>query len=158
MAFDWKDFIAEPGEEAFRAAADAWTWFVPEPWTPIFSSALGDIFLKKKSGEVFWLDCGGGRIECVADNERAFADMLGTELTEEWFLPGLIEKLRQSGKVLAPGKCYSFTILPVFAEGKYVPENMFVCAAKSHFMLTGDIHRQIRDTPNGSKVTIKIVP
>ncbi len=158
MALGLNDLLVQPGDEAIRAAAKAWEWRLPEPWKPVVCSAIGDIFLKKGNDEVWWLDCGRNMLERIADNEQIFSTLLDADHTEAWFLPPLVEALRQSGKILSARQCYSFTILPIFAEGKYESQNMHVLPAQAHYCLTADLHRQIRDMPDGAKIELKIVP
>ncbi len=47
--------------------------------------------------------------------------------------------------------------LSVFREGSYEPENRFALSALEHLAVTADLHNQIRDSPDGVQVRIKIV-
>ena len=88
---------------------------------------------------------------------QEFQRLLGTECADHWFLPSLIEKLRRADKILAPGQCYTFVRLPIFAEGTYTIENLNPVPAKEHFGLTGELHKQIRHLKDGDKVRLRIV-
>ncbi|QND60945.1 hypothetical protein [Mesorhizobium huakuii] len=61
------------------------------------------------------------------------------------------------GKKPKAGECYDFTILPVFAEGKFDVENMFVIPVTEQFIGMADLHRQLNELPDTSKVRIKVV-
>ena len=120
-------------------------------------SAFGDVFLLRADG-VAWLNTGTGHVELIAAKEDDFRAALGGEQASDWFLPPLIEALQSQGKRLAPGECYSHLTFPIFAEGKYIPENFKAVPAAAHFAFAGDLHRQIQNLPDGSKVEIKIAP
>ena len=70
-------------------------------------------------------------------------------------MPALVERLHAAGKVPAPGACYTFVTLPIFAEGTYEVENLHPVPAKSHFGFTGHVHRQIHELPDGAKVQLR---
>src|SRR5262249_18073796 len=97
---------------------------------------------------------GTAELTKVAERREEFVKLLGTDIMMDWFLPPLIEELREAGKVLGEGQCYSFVALPIFKEGKYSVENLFQVDAREHYGLTGSVHKQIRDLPDGSKVRI----
>jgi Domain of unknown function (DUF1851) len=69
----------------------------------------------------------------------------------------LIEKLIKAGKMLGPGRCYTYATLPIFREGAYTVENLNPVDAREHFGLTGYIHKQVSQIPDGATVRVKIV-
>lgn len=158
MSITWRDiaFELEPG--IAREAANAWSWLVPEPWTPIVCSMVAGIFLESPKGQVHWLDTGTALVEQVAQSRGHFEETIRSspDLVDEWFLPSLVERLHAVGKKPEEGECYGFTILPVFAEGKYDTDNMFVLPIKEQLVDLADIHRQINGLPDGSSVQLKV--
>ena len=78
------------------------------------------------------------------------------ERADEFFLPPLIGKLIAAGKVLQPGQCYTYVTLPIFKEGSYTVENLVPMSMKEHFELTGKMHGQLQDLPDGATVKINI--
>lgn len=158
MSITWQDiaFQLEPGIAG--ETGKAWSWLVPEPWEPIVCSMVAGVFLEKLNGEVHWLDTGTGLVEHVASTRVEFEELIRTspDLVDEWFLPHLVERLHAAGKRPAVGECYGFTILPIFAEGKYDPDNMFVVPIKEQLVGMADIHRQLTDVPDGASVQVKI--
>jgi hypothetical protein len=157
-SIDWSDLTFHPDRDTTAEAAAACAWLIPEAWTPVVCSVMGDIFLEKAAGGVFWLDCGSGALERVADDADQFRTLADAGRGEEWFLSGLVDALRANGKTLGPGQCYSFSILPVFAEGSYAPDNIYVVSAREHFGVAGKVHEQIRNRSDGEKVDINVVP
>lgn len=152
----WSEITVTPTAEAVSELREAWSWFLGADWRPMLFSAVGDVFLQLPSGTVWWLSTATGSLEQVAESEAEFISKLAGEQVNEWFLPGLVESLRSSGKQLLPGQCYSYTTLPVFAEGSFSAENMFPLDAKEHFGVTGHIMKQIQALPDGSKVSIRV--
>lgn len=159
MSVKWRDIAFQLEPDIAREAVHAWAWLVPEPWTPVICSMVAGIFLEKPDGEVHWLDTSTGLIEKVADTREAFDEIVRSspDLVEEWFLPGLVERLHAAEKRPAIGECYGFTILPAFVEGKYEVENMFVLPVREQFVAIADLHRQLGKLPDGAAVQVKVV-
>lgn len=163
MAIGWADLAFSLDEDLAKEAAEAWYWLVPEPWRPLLCSVFGGLFLEKQRGGVFWLECGTGMIEKVADSAQDFEAFMGAErdqrwheTIDEWFLPPLVEQLQEAGKRLLPGQCYGATILPIFEGGAYTVGNMFVVPTREWLTLTASLHFQMKDVPDGGKVEIKV--
>lgn len=119
-------------------------------------SAIGDVFLQVAAGTVWWLSTATGDLEQVAESRQHFAELLGTQSADEWFLPGLVDVLRSQGKILADDQCYTYVILPIFSEGSFSAENMYPVSAAEHFALSGRMHESIRQLPDGAQVRISI--
>jgi hypothetical protein len=132
-----------------------WTWLTGEK-SVVALTKSGDALLTDKSGHLYFLDVGGGTLEYKTDNYQDFFDKkLSYELTEELLLPVVVDKLEQHGIVLKPGQVYSYTLLPIIG-GTYDEKNMFAVDLYEHYNLTGDIHFQLKDTPDGTYVEIKV--
>ena len=149
--------VITPDNEAIDELKQAWSWLLPEHYQPILFTALGDMFFQVPSGDVHWLNTGTGEVTQVAANLSEFERHLETDLAVDWLLPDLIEQLVAAGKVLQPGQCYGFTILPIFREGTYTIDNLRPMSAKEHFVITGGLHKAIQDVPDGAKVQFKQV-
>lgn len=161
----WSEIAFVPDAEMADEAGRAWQWLIPGPWQPLVSSMFGGLFLEQATGGVFWLETGTGEIERVAASAREFNDFLASERdaawqerVDEWFLPGFVQALHDAGKKPASGQCYGFTILPIFAEGRYEIDNVFILSAHEWLSFTGFMHEQIRDVPDGGKVVLKVTP
>lgn len=140
------------------AALDAlrvhWGWLLGDRWTPLRASALGDVFVRLPAGTVWWLCTASGTLEQVAESPAQFDERLGTERTDEWFLPGLVDALRAQGKVPGAGQCYTFDVFPVFSGGAFSAENMRPVAAAAHFAASGRLHARVRRLPEGTPVQV----
>lgn len=159
MSVTWQDIAFELEPDIARETAKAWSWLVPEPWEPIVCSMVAGVFLEMPIGEVLWLDTGTGLLKPVASSRGQFEETVRSspDLVDEWFLPPLVERLQAAGKKPEAGECYGFTILPVFAEGKYDVENMFVVPVQEQFVGLADVHRQLGELPDDAAVQVKVV-
>jgi hypothetical protein len=144
LAIAWTDLTLRPDAAVIDALREHWAWML--------GSVIGDVFVEMASGDVWWLSTATGSLEQVATSKDQFIDLLNTEQINEWFLPGLVEALRDHGKVLASGQIYSFKVFPVFAEGAFSVENMHVVTAEGHFAVSGGLHESIRQLPDGQRV------
>ena len=115
--------------------------------------------MEKPDGAVHWLDTGTGLVDKVASSRAHFEETMRTspDLVDEGFLPPVIERLHAAGKKAGAGECYGFAILPVFAEGKYEVDNMFVIPIAEQFVGMADVHRQLSELPDGASVEVKVV-
>ena len=158
MSITWRDIAFQLEPDIASEAAKAWSWLVPEPWEPIICSMVGGVFLETPSSGVLWLDTGTGLVEPVAQSRAHFEEIVRSSqhLVDDWFLPPLVERLQAAGKKPNEGECYGFTILPVFAEGKYDTDNMFVLPVREQLVGMADIHRQLNGLPDGSSVQVKV--
>lgn len=158
MSITWQDIAFQLEPDIARETRKAWSWLVPEPWEPIVCSMVAGVFLEKPNGEVHWLDSGTGLVEQVASTRFQFDGLIASspDLVDEWFLPPLVERLHAADKRPAAGECYGFTILPIFAEGKYDTVNMLVVSVKEQLVGMADIHRQLNNLPDGATVQIKV--
>lgn len=159
MAVAWNDMAFQMEPSLALAVAQAWSWLIAEPWSPLVCSMVGGVFLEKPDGAVHWLDTGTGLVEEVARSRPIFEETVSTspDLVDEWFLPPVIERLHAAGKKAGAGECYGFVILPVFAEGKYEADNMFVIPVAEQFVGTATVHRQLSQLPDGASVQMKVV-
>jgi len=158
MSVGWQDIAFQIEAPLAQEAMAAWSWLFPEQWTPLICSMVGGIFLQARNGLVHWLDTGTGLIEQVSSSKEQFEATIrsNSPLVEEWFLPSLVERLHDAGKRASAGQCYAFTVLPVFAEGKYEPENMFVVPVSEQLVGIAGVHKQLSTLPDGSSVRIEV--
>jgi hypothetical protein len=158
MGVGWSKLVCCSDEAAVAVLRRAWAWLIPEPWTPLLVSILGDVFLAQKPKGVLWLNTGIGEISWVAEDIEQFEAALGTASANNWFMPELVARLHQAGKIPGPGQCYTYAVFPVFAEGKYDVANLNVVPVSEHFGLSGDLHARISRLPDGQKIRIVIGP
>jgi hypothetical protein len=154
MTITWKDLTVPFDYIDPTRLLKSWDWLIGTDKTPILMSSIGDLFLVDNNGIYFWLNSGEGIIEKVAENKPEFEEKLtNKELVDQWFLTELVSEIKQMGLELTKNKLYGFKTLPVFG-GDYIAENFELIDIVVHFELSGLIHKQIKDLPDGTKVKI----
>ena len=115
------------------------------------------MFLAEASGRVLWLDTGTGQLHQIASSVAEFQQLRQQpEHADQWFIPQLVGDLISSGVRLSAGQCYSYKKPPILG-GEIEPANFEPTDLSVHFRVLGQIHRQVKDLPPGSKITnIKI--
>lgn len=157
MSVSWSDLHFSPNTQAIHTLATAWQWRLPNGFTPVLFSILGDMFFQEAGAEVYWLNTGTGGVTQVANSVEHFQEQLGTAIADEWFMPYLVGQLHAAGKIPTADQCYTYVTLPIFAEGNYDVENLNPVPASEHFGLTGHLLAQIRELKDGDQVDINIV-
>jgi hypothetical protein len=151
MEINLDDLIVDFQSEMSESLTDDWTWLIGTDKKVILISIIGDMFLANQNGSIFWLDVGQGKVEMVADDQTEFERKLtDVEQVNEWFMIDLSSQLL-SGMKLKPGELYSYKQLPILG-GDYVTENFEPTSMAVHFSFAGQIHNQIKDLPEGTRV------
>lgn len=156
MEITWEDLKIDTTSIDFQSLVESWVWLIGTNKRPILISSIGDLFLSDNDDNCFWLNVGEGTIEKISSSIEEFKSKLNDEeQVNEWFLPELVAQIKLSGLELCYKKLFSYKKLPVLG-GEYIPENFELFDVEVHFGLNGDIHRQIKDLPDGTKVNFKI--
>ncbi len=136
----------------------SWRWKVGGDSRIVALTRSGDAFVERLDGHVWWLDTGAGTFEEVAASRGEFEEMMADpDAASRLFLGQVVDAFIQANGAFPSGKCLGFTQLPVLG-GTYTLENRWLSPAVEHFDLTGDLHRQMRDLPDGAQVKMRIVP
>ena len=155
MKITWNDLKVNFNHIDQNRLTESWDWLIGTDKKPILMSSIGDLFLEDKNGICYWLNVGEGILEKVANDTKEFKTKLeDNEQVDEWFLIGLVAKLKESGLELTDKHLYGYKKLPVLG-GEYEPENFELTDIEVHFELSGQIQKQIKDLPDGTKVNIK---
>lgn len=153
MEITWNDLTINFTHIDINRLIESWYWLIGNDKKPILISSIGDLFLEDQNG-IYWLNVGEGIIEKVAENETEFKTKLNdNEIVNEWFLLELVAELKRTGLLLTEKKLYGYKTLPILG-GEYTPENFELIDVEVHFELSGEIHKQIKDLPDGTKVNI----
>lgn len=153
MPITMNDLTISPQGIDFETLLDAWTWAMPEPLRPVLLTAMGDAFAQGASGAVYFVDMVEGDIRLVADDGASFQSLLRDNgfVTDHMF-PGRIVQLRQAGKTLGPQQVYSHKQLLALGGDDDV-DNIESTDASVHISIHGQVHRQIKDLPEGTPIS-----
>ena len=135
-----------------RLLAD-WRWLCPGAYTLIARNAFGDLFLINSDGKVIWLQVAIGQITEIADSKSQFLDLLEHNSNREiWLAENDAKCASEMG--LKPGltQCIGFKIPVVFSESGDAPDNAYVADLYEQVSFLGDLHRQITNAPDGTKI------
>jgi hypothetical protein len=159
MTITWEDLTVKFDENVSDRLIHDWTWLIGTDKTPIMVSSVGDLFLRDTTERVYWLNTGDGTLTEVADGIEKFKEKLqDQDAVSDWFLVDLISALKTEGKKLQTGQVYSYKKLIVLG-GDYSPENFEPTDIEVHFSFAGQIHRQVKDLPAGTKInSVKFTP
>jgi hypothetical protein len=142
--FDWPTLLKD------------WAWLVPHSFTLWMMNRFGDLFIVLDDGSVHMLDLGAGSLKRLAESRDDFASRIDEDGNANiWLMIPLVDQLVAAGKTLNQGECYTFRIPPVLG-GDYTVENSAVISISEHYSFCASIHEQIKDVPDGTKVTITV--
>ena len=155
MKFTREDLIIDFSHIDHDRLLESWDWLIGRDKTPILMTIIGDLFFSDEQGNCYWLDVGRGTFEKVTNSIDEFNEKLANiEQVDEWFLLDLVEKIKKSGLTLSKNKLFGYKKLPIIG-GEYEPGNFELTDIEVHFELSGQIHKQIKDLPDGTKIRIK---
>ena len=154
---DWALLTREMGEEEIDPLQKEWGWLINASYRPLIVSIFGDPFFESSSG-IYWLNTVTGKLTKVAQNKENFLKEMNKDTTDKECLHVSLAK-RLEKKIGTPSneKCYSYVVLPIFKEGNYGDDNFIVLSLKEHLGVTGSIHKQIKDLPDGEVVKMRVV-
>jgi hypothetical protein len=124
MDFEMQNLIVDIQNIDPEDICSCWQWRLQGQKGIILISKLGDMFMQGEDDCIYWLQTDSGDLTKVADSIEHFEHLLSfDENLDNWFLPGLVERLVQSGKVLKQTEVYSYKVLPVIG-GEYSIDNI----------------------------------
>lgn len=146
------DAIRQFSAEQYARALESWQWLELDGKAALCASPFGDVFLEDGDG-VWWLDAVEGVLTRPwASREEWAAALSSVEGQDEYLLAGLGLAAEESGLTLGPDEVYGFSVPPKLG-GAFDPGNIEVIDFVVSLNLAGQIHRQIRDLPEGTKIT-----
>lgn len=147
-----KDLTVDFSHLKKSSLIEEWIWLIGVDKTPLIVSKIGDLFLRDGNDKFYWLNVGDGILDCIAHSANEFEALLNNnEKLDEWFLPELINQLHKNGDELSNGEVYSFKKLPVLG-GEFEINNFESTDISVHFSVSGQIHEQIKDLPDGASI------
>lgn len=131
-----------------------WQWLIGEEGLPILITASGDAFIQDPfSLEISFLDVIAGDLRKVAISGDEFKTLLSEpEFVKSHFGVEMISDLMNSDINLESSQVYSFKIPPVLGGAQSI-DNVGPTDIEVHFSLAGQIHKRVRDLPEGTPVS-----
>jgi hypothetical protein len=148
------DYLIEQKGHDWSSILADWAWLLPSGLTVWIVNRFGDIVFVPEDGSIWFLDVGAGSVKQLATSREDFSAQVDVgDNADNWLLISLTDKCVAAGLVLQPGQCYTFKIAPVFG-GKYAIENIEVGDLVLNYSLLAQLHRQIKDLPDGTQVNL----
>jgi hypothetical protein len=136
-----------------------WKWLAPGEFSLLAVNAFGDLFLQDAGGIVHRLDVTSGTISVIATSAVKFREAAkDADKKKDWFLEELAKQAAGQGCSPKKGQCVGGKIPFVLTQSANVPDNMYVADLYEYVSFMGDLHSQIRNTPDGGRVRIKVQP
>ena len=152
MEINWAELKMDLSKINLKILLESWEWLIGKDKKIILISTIGDAFLEDSNGICYWLNVGEGIFEKVAENITEFETKLtDNEIVEDWFLVELVAELKKSGIELTENNIYSYKTFPILG-GEYLPENFEITDIEVHFEISGQIYKQVKDLPVGTKI------
>ena len=149
---DIHDYFIDQNGKDWQELLSGWLDALPSSFTVWLVNRFGDIFAVFDDGSVHMLDVGACVIRRVADSRDHFADLLDADdNANNWLLIELVDDCVAAGLTLAPDQCYSFKVPPILG-GNYMVENVAPTDLSVHYSILGDIYRQTKDLPDGTRI------
>ena len=148
------DYLIDQQDHDWSGILADWAWLLPSDLTVWMVNRFGDLIFVPEDGTVQFLDISGGSVRQLAQSREDFFTQVDLgDNADNWLLISLTDKCVAAGLTLGPGQCYTFKIAPVFG-GKYVLDNVEVCDSVVNYSLLAQIHKQIKDLPDGAQVKL----
>ncbi len=130
-----------------------WQWLIGSDRAPVLVTAMGNAFVQDTgTGAIALLDAGTGKLTDIADSFEAFqAALSDADFVGEHFLLDDWVGLRDAGKTLAPGQVFGYATPPVLGGG-FDLDNLVATDIAVHFSISGQVHRQVKDLPEGASI------
>lgn len=156
MVFTLEDLTKDIDKVDVNEILSCWQWLLPDILGVAMITCLGDLFLQRKDGAIYWLQTDCGDLTKVAESLEEFNEFLYDEdKLDNWLLPSLVERLIKADKVLKENEVYSYIKPPVIG-GEYSIDNILATEMNAHFSFSGQIFKQLKNLPDGTKVSIKL--
>ena len=135
-----------------------WDDLLPTELTVWFANRFGEPFLVFEDGSVHRLDVDGGVIERLAESRDAFAARIDEgDNADEWLRISDVDAAVSAGLTLSPGRCYTYLPPFVLDDGDPKRRPCVLPLIEAHGVLA-DIHRQLRDVPDGAPIVLREGP
>lgn len=151
---DLNDYLIDQSGHDWSAILSEWHWLLPSDLTVWMVNKFGDVIFVPDDRAVYLLDIGGGTTQQLANSRDDFCEQVDLDdNANNWLLISLTDQCVDAGLRLEPGQCYGFKIPPVLG-GEYAVDNIEIRDLAVNSSLLAQIHLQIKDLPDGSKVNL----
>ncbi len=153
---DINDYLIDQAGKDWGQLLSDWIVLFPEDFTVWMVNRFGDVFAIFDDDSVHMLDVGAGTLTRMADSQDDFCQQIGMgDNANNWLMIPLVDACVAAGMRLGPDQCYSFKTPPVLG-GQYDTGNSEPMDLAVHYSFLADIHRQIKDLPDGTQIKLVV--
>lgn len=140
-----------------QAIRDSWSWVGVDPAEVVGTTAFGNLMIKDVQGR-YWRLCPEGLYcEVIAQTREGLDEVSRDQaFLHDWYLQPMVEQAEAALGALTPGRVYHFVISPVLG-GEYAIDNVRELDHVEQIRFCGDLAREIKDLPDGARVTLRVV-
>lgn len=134
---------------------DDWSWALPQPLRIVAINPFGNVVVSCVDGHL-WRVCPEElqTVELAAGED--FNGLLAdTDFREDWEFAEPAAAAAAALGPLAIGQCYGFKVWPVLGGG-YDEGNYVIKLLEEWLSASGQVGRQVKDMPDGTRVEIKV--
>ena len=144
--------LIEQNQKEIFEALESWDWLDFEGKKSFITTAFGDVLFESAEG-IYFLDSIGGTLEKITNTKHELESILNTIDGQDHFLmAGLVVSARDEGLILKNGECCDFNVSPSL-NGPLDLNNVPIMSFKVSLHVSGQIHKQIKDLPVGTKIS-----
>jgi hypothetical protein len=136
---------------------ESWGWIGLDPVEVVGENDFGNLIVKDSEGQYWRLSPEDSSCQVVASNRREL-DALSTdqEFLHDWYMRALVDLAREKCGPLPEEKKYCLKI-PGLLGGEYGGDNLAISPLVELVRISGEIAKQTKDIPDGTKIKLKVV-
>ena len=136
---------------------EAWGWIGMDPHELVGTNAFGNVIVRDRVG-AYWRICPEDlSCEVIAPTDEKYQALCGDpEFIEDWEMTALVVLAQKKLGLLPADQSYCLK-LPAPLGGEYDVENFGLVPTAELIRFSGDLARQMRESPDGAKINIQIV-
>lgn len=133
-----------------------WAWALNDPTQVLMVNAFGNVLVTCHDGTLWRVIPEELTARKIRDDKNYLAAFEDEQFREDWLFEGVTDAAGAALGPLGEGQCYAFKTWPIMG-GPFTPDNMYVATTTEWLGVSGEVGRQIKDLPNGAKITLDIV-
>jgi hypothetical protein len=150
------DYLIDHEGKDWRVLLSGWAELLPSSFNVWLVNRVGDVFAELDDGSIHLLDIEAGTFKRIAGNREHFANEIETgQNANNWLLIPLVDRCVAAGLVLGADQCYAYKMPPILG-GEYAVGNVATVDLAEHYSFLGDLWRQTKAWPDGTRVKIVI--
>lgn len=133
----------------------AWGWAGINPIEIVTENDFGNLIIKDETNQFWRLSPEEVYCEIVAKSIDEYNELIqDEEFVIDWFMDAMVAKSKKLLGELKPEHKYHM-IIPGILDGEYGGKNIKIVPLLKMIRFSGDLGKQLKDLPDGSKIKLK---